>query len=73
MVVVQLAHTKNMNIMMTRSIAYFVDHLLMDHAQAVRSRFTSMEAAGINVFTADRVRRDHVLVVRMVGMRGKLH
>lgn len=69
MVAAQLALTKNMNIMMTRSTAYFADHLLMDRAQCVRSTSTSTEVAGVYVFTADRVGLALVLVVRMGSMR----
>ena len=69
MAVAQAAHTKNTNITTMKNIASFAVVPLMALVQQVQSTFTNMVVAGINAFTADRVLRDLVLVVRMGSMR----
>lgn len=69
MAAVQAARTKNTNITMMKNIACFAAVLLMALVQQVQSRFINMAVAGINAFTADRVLRGLVLVVRMGDMR----
>lgn len=71
MAVAQLAHTRNTNTMMTKSIVYSVERLAMVPAQRVRALGTNMEAVQTSVFIVDRQRQDHVLAVRMGNTRNR--